>query len=104
MINIASPKVLIPSLAFLTLNMTKLEPVTISLLVVIAYKIVSEAIGLYLTRQDLIQGLILSMVLNPRVISFKKDRLPVFFPKQINIETVIINSIIYGILIAILRR
>jgi len=113
MFNISSVKVLIPSLLFYVLNMmgdqkniTYQKVFVDSLIFIVMYKIVAELLGVYLVPRDLLMGALLAFILSPGLIlslQTKGDNV-VFFQGQRNMDSILIHTVIYTVIISIVKK
>ena len=112
MINITGVKVSIPAALFMALSPgfitnkfhTSYQQVLFrSLIFVLAYYLIANAIGLVLTQRDLIMGVLLFIILNPGMLMTANDTGIVFFSGQTNLNAIITQTFIYAIILSIVR-
>ena len=94
MIDISSPKIVIPTILFLALS-NKNTIVRNSLVFLILFKIIAHLMGLLLTRADLLTTTGLFILLTPGILG----TVPV--PRDV---TVLLHAMVFGLIYAFVRK
>ena len=97
MIDISSPKIVIPTILFLVLS-NKNTILRNSLVFLILFKIIAKLMGLLLTRADLLTTTGLFILLNPGVLGTLPS------PTREKDVTVLLHTMVFGLIFAFVRK